>query len=694
MAVVRRGADRPDPPVGIDVTVWDGLLDAWDQAPVLVSVLVGADHRLAYANAAVEKLFGGRRLGVPLRDAFPGMDLSALAFFDEVWRTGHTVQVPVRRVAIRDLSGGDVVMRYVLSPLAAADGEVVGVVSHAADVTAEARMERSSQRSELLADITDRMNATDQPGDALQVLSSGLVPLVADVAAVFVVVPDQEQSEDSGEPVAMTLSEGLQALGAPPARQNSTEPSPYLPGLQSGEAMVVDVDEDSLPTLAPDPLMRDWLTRAAITSLAMVPLVVAGSLIGAVVLATAGDRPPYDGSDVPFLEDIAARAGAAISHARTLRRSHEVAVDLQRALLPASPPAFTDREVAGRYLAGVPDVEVGGDWWDIVDMGAGQTALGVGDVSGRGVPAAVVMGQARAAMRATSFAQMDPLDVLGVLDQQLAELVTPRSRESFAPPRFVTALYGVFEPRTATLRFACAGHPPPVVRMPDGTAYVADVRPGTPLGLQMGGWSEVCLPFPAGATVAMFTDGLVESRTQDVDEGLADLATALRNHGGGSDLDDVAGELISAMARDQGHVDDVALLLMRTSKDAYPRASLDLTVREFSELTEARRGGSALLRRHGIDPDICSDAQHVLDELVANALEHASPAELHLHVTGVRVVIEVTDQAVGRPRPREATQLDERGRGLAVTAGLSSRWGVRTSPRGKTVWAEIMLRPS
>ena len=107
--------------------------------------------------------------------------------------------------------------------------------------------------------------------------------------------------------------------------------------------MVLEVDEDSLPTLAPDPLMRDWLTRAAITSLAMVPLVVAGSLIGAVVLATAGDRRPYDGSDVPFLEDIAARAGAAIAHVRTVRRSHEVAVDLQRALLPASPPVFPDR---------------------------------------------------------------------------------------------------------------------------------------------------------------------------------------------------------------------------------------------------------------------------------------------------------------------------------------------------------------
>ena len=376
--------------------------------------------------------------------------------------------------------------------------------------------------------------------------------MVGDVAAVFVVAPEREEPEPTGGLVAMTVSEGLRAHGPPPVGQDRLEPSPYLAGLESGAAIVLEVNEGSLPSLAPDQRMRDWISRPGITSLAIVPLVVAGSLIGAVVLATAGPRRPYDSSDVPFLEDIAARAGAAIAHVRTVRRSYQVALDLQRALLPASPPVFRDRQVAGRYLAGVPDVEVGGDWWDVVDIGGGQMALGVGDVSGRGVPAAVVMGQARAAMRATSFAQLDPLDVLGVLDEQLAELVTPKLHESFAPPRFVTALYGVFEPRTAAMRFACAGHLPPVVRMPDGTAHVAAVRPGTPLGLRMGGWNEVCLPFPAGATIAMFTDGLVESRTQDVDEGLAELTAALRDHGGAADLDEVAGALIAAMGRDQG----------------------------------------------------------------------------------------------------------------------------------------------
>jgi len=178
VAVVRRGADRPGPPAGIAASLWDLLLDAWEQAPVLVSVVVGPDHELAYANAATTTLFGDRQLGVPLREACPGMDLAALAFFDEVLSTGRTVEVPVRRVAIRDLSGRDVVMRYVLSPLSSTDGTVVGVVSHAADVTAEARLERGSLRSQLLADITDDMNATQGPGEALQVLSAGLVPLV------------------------------------------------------------------------------------------------------------------------------------------------------------------------------------------------------------------------------------------------------------------------------------------------------------------------------------------------------------------------------------------------------------------------------------------------------------------------------------------------------------------------------------
>ena len=671
---------------------WRALRSAWDHAPVHVGVVTGPHHELIYVNHAVEKLFGTPVIGVPIDQAFPGMDPSALARFDEVRRTGRTMEVDTRQVRVRNVTGGEVTMRYVLSPLGEPGQPPVGIVITALDVTAEARLERSSGRSRLLAELSERMNSRVEPVDALQALTDQLVPEVADVAGVFV-TPEGHTQRGPSPPVALTVSTELAGLGPPPPGGGANGSTQWESMLAAGAGFVISVNERTLPALAPNPASQRWLSDARATSLAVVPLVVAGSLTGVLVLVSTGDRAPYGNADLPFLEDVAARAGAAVTHVRTVRHSFQVALELQRALLPAAPPVFPDMDVSALYIAGVTDVEVGGDWWDVIDLGAGRVALGVGDVSGRGVPAAVVMGQARAAMRAAAYAHLSPVETLTILDEQVAHLVGPGANEPMAPPRFATAVYGVFEPTTGELCLGNAGHLPILIRSADGAVQVHELPPGTPLGLSMGGWEEVSVPFRDGSTLAMFTDGLVEARDQDFDDGVAMLSDAFARLGGRPSLDEVSQGLLEEMGRADGHVDDVALLLLRVHAAASPLAHFDTVVHDLQEVSEARRGAEAAVSRAMPDrPEAGDHVNHIVAELVANALQHGhGPATLHVHVTGVRVVVEVTDQSEVRPVLREAQEAAEHGRGLTLTKALSTRWGVRVGGGGKTVWAELLV---
>ena len=673
------------------------ILAAFDTSPAAVAVVWGPDHRLIYQNRASRSTFGSKQYGVPLATAFPGSDHDFVEVLDEVLRGGQAIDVPARPVSVRDLMGNQVTMHYVLAPLGSVGSPAIGVVITAIDMSAELRLELASARSRLLAEISEQLNAAPNPRSALQSLVRQLVPEIADLAAVFVAPDESMPAAGRAEAPAMrpimALSPALAAVGEPPVFSPREGPSPWGAELVAGISVLIPVEEANLVTIAPGGASREWLTAVKANSIAVVPLVVSGSLAGALVLLAADPRGPFTREVLPFLEDVAARAGVAVAHVRSYRRLHEVAQDLQRALLPSEPPQLPDMAVAALYVAGSEDVEVGGDWWDVVELGAGRVALGVGDVSGRGIPAAVVMGQARAAMRAAGLAHLSPTDVLSVLDAQTEELVRVTDHDRGAPPRFATALYAVYEPAEASLRVANAGHLPFLVRSESGQVEVVEIPTGTPLGVGVGGWQEVSVPFPVGSTVAMFTDGLVESRTQDFDDGIRLLARNFSRLGGRTDLCVLSTELLQAAGRADSHQDDIALLLLRAESSASILASWDTVIEGLFEIRRARRTVGDLLARAGAS-ELSLPAQHVLSELIANALEHGqSTAAFHIHVTGVRVVIEVTDQALAKPVVRAALAMDERGRGLAVTEALCSRWGVRFDQAGKTVWAEFLRPP-
>lgn len=541
---------------------------AWDSSPALVTLTWGPEQRLAYQNRASEALFGARQLGLPLEEAFPELGGGRSEPLDRVLRTGETIQMPPHLIDIPDVKGDEVALSYVLTPFG---DPPVGVVITAIDVTAHLRAQEQAARTQLLADITGAMTAASDAAAGLQALTDLLVPSVADLAAVYVVPDEQLDDGPPLPPEVLTLSAELRALGPPPPPAGNRGPSPYIPMLRSGTSLLISIEGETVESVAREPQTAAWLRAAGGRNIAAVPLVVAGTLTGAMVLMAAGPRRPYQDVDLPFLEDLAARAGAAINALRTGRRLRDTAVDLQRALLPPPPAGMAGMTAAARYVAGAPDVEVGGDWWDLHDTGTGQVAVGIGDVSGRGIPAAAVMGQARAVMRAAGHARMAPVDVLTLLDAQLSDaLVIPEQSTSRTPTiigrspvRFATACYGIVDVGKLTLRLANAGHLPMLLRSPDGNVRRVQAPPGAPLGVGAGGYVEVTEDLVPGDTLVLFTDGLVESRTRDVDDGLALLSNVLVRDGG-ADVESVADAIVDSMKGGPvEYADDVALVVLR-----------------------------------------------------------------------------------------------------------------------------------
>ncbi|MFF8956658.1 SpoIIE family protein phosphatase [Streptomyces sp. NPDC014894] len=270
-----------------------------------------------------------------------------------------------------------------------------------------------------------------------------------------------------------------------------------------------------------------------------VPLVAHDSVVGLVQFSRTKGSEPFGERDRSLAVELAARAAVCIDNARLYRREHERALILQRSLLPPGDPEAAGLDIACRYLPGNTATEVGGDWFDVIELPGHRTALVVGDVMGRGLRAAVAMGELRTAVRTLALLDMEPAEVLSALDEiarglgspsgaQQASRVAHKSREAdLAEVYLATCVYAVYDPVTRRCTFANAGHLPPVLVEPGEEALLLDVPPGMPLGVGGEPFEEVEVELPEGALLALYTDGLVESRHHPLDEGLRAFRTAL-----------------------------------------------------------------------------------------------------------------------------------------------------------------------
>jgi anti-sigma regulatory factor (Ser/Thr protein kinase)/PAS domain-containing protein len=405
-------------------------------------------------------------------------------------------------------------------------------------------------------------------------------------------------------------------------------------------------------------------------------------------VAEDGDRDGGDGGAVlVFATDVTDHAEAAERLRASERRQRETAVTLQRSLLPQELEQPDDLRIAATYQPGGTEAAVGGDWYDVITLGGGRTALVIGDVMGRGVRAAAVMGQLRTAVRAYARLDLPPHEVLQLLDGLATEIDANQ---------IATCVYAVHDPNEGRLVYASAGHLPILVRDENGTVLRADEPTGPPLGT--GGWmhSSGSIALGPGATAVLYTDGLVERRDEDLDEGIASLERALSGATGTPQV--VCDRLVRSAGVTADHDDDVAVLVLQhparkgPEGDLFRNAALDL-LGGVEAAPRARAFASGVLTSWRFPPDLHDTGVLATSELVANSLQHGTPPmRLRLRRTDRRLIIEVTDGDDHLPRRRRADPGDESGRGIAIVATIASSWGSRrTQGGGKAVWCEFLL---
>ncbi|MGW0822447.1 ATP-binding SpoIIE family protein phosphatase [Streptomyces sp. NPDC002845] len=388
-----------------------------------------------------------------------------------------------------------------------------------------------------------------------------------------------------------------------------------------------------------------------------------------------------------FAADVTDHAEAAERLRTSERQQRETAVTLQRSLLPQELEEPDDLRVAAVYHPGGTEAAVGGDWYDVITLGGGRTALVIGDVMGRGVRAAAVMGQLRTAVRAYARLDLPPHEVLQLLDGLATEIDANQ---------IATCVYAVHDPNEGRLVYASAGHLPILVRDESGTVLRADEPTGPPLGT--GGWmhSSGSVPLGPGSTAVLYTDGLVERRDEDLDEGIASLQRALAGATGTPQV--VCDRLVRSAGVRADHDDDVAVLVLqhpaRTGPESelFRNAALEL-LGGVEAAPRARAFASGVLTSWRFPPDLHDLGVLAASELVANSLQHGTPPmRLRLRRTDRRLIVEVTDGDDHLPRRRRAEPGDESGRGIAIIATIASAWGSRRTPGGgKAVWCEFAL---
>lgn len=372
--------------------------------------------------------------------------------------------------------------------------------------------------------------------------------------------------------------------------------------------------------------------------------------------------------------------------AAAISGGHPLAVTLQQSLLPRGLPAQDAVEAAHRYLPA--QAGVGGDWFDVIPLSGARVALVVGDVVGHGLHAAATMGRLRTAVNNLAMLDLPPDELLTHLDEVVARIddeQTAGGREDAVIG--ATCLYAVYDPVTCRCQLARAGHLPAMLLSPDGTTDIPDTPVGPPLGLRGLPFTTVEFDVPEGSQLVFYTDGLVESRTHDIDVGLERLRTVL-SHPGRSPEETCRAVLRGMLPADSA--DDIALLVARTRALPGDRIAEWNVPPDPSAVSASRAAATAQLRRWGLD-DLVLGTELILSELVTNAIRYGgSPIGVRL-VYGRTLICQVADGSNTSPRVRLAADTDEGGRGLFLVGQIAQRWGTRYTEAGKIIWTEQRL---
>ncbi|MFE6684552.1 SpoIIE family protein phosphatase [Streptomyces sp. NPDC057729] len=490
--------------------------------------------------------------------------------------------------------------------------------------------------------------------------------------------------ESDGSPRALTPVLDPQPEPASPAERSEVRSGGALAEVLRGVRPVFG-DSAVARTALPE-LLGDGCSGPGKHQVILAPLRGRRRVVGAAVFERGAERPAFDSDDLLVAAQLATQSALGIDKAVLYGREAYIADELQRTMLPDSLPQMSASQLASRYLPAAETARVGGDWYDAIPLPGSRVALVVGDVMGHSMTSAAIMGQLRTTVQTLAQLDLPPQEVLHHLDEQAQRL---------GSDRMATCLYAVYDPVSHQITIANAGHPPPILLHLGGRAEVLRVSPGAPIGVGGVDFEAVELDAPAGGTLLLYTDGLVESRLRDVWTGIEQLRERLATNGrlAGPDhspplealCDDVL-DMLGPGDRD----DDIALLAARFGGIAPRDVAYWYLEPEEAAPGRARRLARRALGRWGLN-DLSDVVELLISEVVTNAVRYAErPVALRLLRTDI-LRCEVGDDSPQLPRQRRARDMDEGGRGLFLVNRLARRWGATRLSTGKVVWFELSL---
>jgi PAS domain S-box-containing protein len=657
-------------------------------------VCLRVNDRMCQMFGLNEDELRGRRL----TDVLPGPAYDAMErYMRQVLDTGE----PTHRETYRRVPGEtrERAWSVSVSPLKDQDGRTQAVWIGVLNITEQYG---ARQRLTLLNEAGTHIGTTLDITKTAQELADMVVPRLADLVVVDLL--DAVLSGDEPGPGPLTGSVALRRVahqsifeGVPEAVVKPgdvdihPESFPSARCLATGQAVLTGGDDPTFISSTGHNLARAATIRKfGIHSVLSVPMRARGVTLGVAVFLR-GQRPePFEQDDVLLAEELTARAALSLDNACRYTRERTTALALQRSLLPQRLPQQSAVEVASRYLPASAHVGVGGDWFDVIPLSGARVALVVGDVVGHGIHASATMGRLRTAVRTLADVDLPPDELLTRLDDLVSRLSADADADDGDEAETdvgATCLYAVYDPVSRRCSLARAGHPLPALVTPDGAVSFLDLPAGPPLGVGGLPFESTEIELPAGSILALYTDGLIESRYHDIDLGFERLRRALAHQE--PSLQTTCDNVLAAVLPDHP-ADDVALLIARThALDSDRVATWDLPA-DPAIVAYARKQAAVTLCGWGLD-DAAFITGLVVSELVTNAIRHAeSPIQLRL-IRDRTLICEVSDGSSTAPHLRRARALDEDGRGLLLISRLTQRWGTRQAAHGKTIWAEQAL---
>jgi PAS domain S-box-containing protein len=649
------------------------------------------NERMCQMFGLAEDELRGRRL----TDVLPGPQYDAMErYMRQVLEEGE----PTHRETYRRVPGGtgDRAWSVSVSPLKDQAGRTQAVWIGVLDITEQYG---ARQRLTLLNEAGTRIGTTLDVTKTAQELADIMVPRLADLTIVDLLDAVLSGDEPSPGPLTGTIAlrrvahqsvlDGVpEAVVKPGDIDIHPESFPSARCLATGKAILTGADDPTFfSSTGHNPARAATIRKFGMHSVLSVPIRARGVTLGVATFVRAQRPEPFEQDDVLLAEELTARAALSLDNARRYTRERTTALALQRSLLPQRLPRQSGVEVASRYLPASAHVGVGGDWFDVIPLSGARVALVVGDVVGHGIHASATMGRLRTAVRTLADVDLPPDELLTRLDDLVSRLSADADAGDVDVDVGATCLYAVYDPVSRRCSLARAGHPLPALVTPDGAVSFLDLPAGPPLGLGGLPFENTEIELPAGSILALYTDGLIESRYQDIDLGFERLRRALARRE--PSLETTCDNVIKAVLPDRP-ADDVALLIARTrALDSGQVATWDLPA-DPAIVADTRKQVAARLADWGLD-DAAFVTGLVVSELVTNAIRHAeSPIQLRL-IRDRTLICEVSDGSSTAPHLRRARALDEGGRGLLLVSQLTQRWGTRQHPHGKTIWAEQAL---